>query len=284
MSEQDGLPQFVIIGAAKAATTWIQAQLQENPAIYMPDPEPHFFSREYERGEAHYRSWFEPAAATCAAIGEKSADYLSDPKVPPRMAAMIPNARLVLQLRDPVERAYSDYKMYFRRGLVSGTPEDYLRTTDNDYPRFLYDGLYGLHISRWLDHFAKEQMLAFLFEDVQMRPQAVVEAVSQHIGAKPAFDPELASERENDSRARLLPLSVRQLLAPLKSTVKPLRGNPLFESARSLMAREIDYPPLSDDLRQHLEDFYREDTALARELLGLNFARWHRNHTREAAS
>lgn len=274
MSSNGELPRFIIIGAAKAATTWIQAQLQANSAIFMPDPEPHFFSREFERGESYYRTWFERAPATASAIGEKSADYLSDPLVPARIAAMVPDAKLIVQLRDPVERAYSDYKMYFRRGSVGGSPEKYLTSPDNDYPRFLLDGLYGQHIERWLEHFPREQILVFRFKDVRSNPHDVVERVSRHIGVAPVFDEEAAKKRENDSKAHLLPLPVRKLLAPLKDSAKPLRGHPWFEGARSLLAREVAYPPLSGDLRRHLEEFYREDIALAEKLLDLDLSDW----------
>ncbi len=283
MSKHGRLPQFVVIGAAKAATTWIQAQLQSNTAIFMPDPEPHFFSREFDLGEDHYRNWFKPAPSDAKLIGEKSADYLSDPNVPARMAAMVPDAKLVVQLRDPVERAYSDYKMYFRRGLVGASPEDYLTTPDNDYPRFLCDGLYGRHIRTWLKHFSKGQILAFRFEDVKTRPREVVDMVSKHIGVDPVFDASLAEKRENDSRAQILPLPLRNLLAPLKDTVKPLRGKRWFEGARSVMAREISYPPLSADLRERLEDFYREDISIAEDLLGLDLSDWRREREELAA-
>lgn len=283
MGDRGKLPEFIVIGAAKAATTWIQAQLQANPAIYMPDPEPHFFSREYERGENHYRDWFKHAPSQVNAIGEKSADYLSDPAVPARIAAMVPDARLIVQLRDPVERAYSDYKMYFRRGLVSATPEDYLTSTDHEYRRFLCDGLYGQHIRKWLEYFPKEQILAFRFEEVKAKPRAVVEQVSRHIGIDPVFDETLAERPENDSRARLLPLPVRNMLAPLKDTVRPLRGKPWFEAARSLMAREVSYPPLSAELRTRLEDFYREDILLAEQLLELDLSSWHLERAAAAA-
>lgn len=278
MEPQGKLPHFIVIGAVKAATTWIQVQLQANPAIYMPDPEPHFFSREYQLGEQHYRNWFAPAPETASLIGEKSADYLSDPEVPARIAAMIPDARLVVQLRDPVERAYSHYKMFFRRGLVSASPETYLRNLDNEYPRFLLDGLYGQHIRNWLAHFDKEQVLAFRFEDVKKDARGIVERVSRHIGVEAVFDEAAANQRENDSKAHILPLAIRNLLSPLKETAKPFRGRPWFEGARSLLAKEIAYPPLSEELRAHLEKFYRDDILLTESLLGLELSSWRCRH------
>ena len=58
----DRLPEFIVIGAVKAATTWIAHHLRQNPAIYMPGPEPHFFSSEYDRGSDWYRSLFAEAS------------------------------------------------------------------------------------------------------------------------------------------------------------------------------------------------------------------------------
>src|SRR3546814_15149110 len=68
--------------AVKSATTWVLEQLQANPAIYMPDPEPHYFSSEYHRGEDYYRGFFASEGAAGRLRGEKSADYLAHPKAP----------------------------------------------------------------------------------------------------------------------------------------------------------------------------------------------------------
>ncbi|MBO9517203.1 MAG: sulfotransferase [Porphyrobacter sp.] len=270
----DWHPEFIVIGAAKAATTWIQMQLQANPAIFMPDPEPHYFSREFDKGEDFYASFFSGRPAGGALIGEKSADYLSHDEAPVRIAAMVPNVRLVVQLRDPVERAYSDYKMLFRRGTVGGRPEEYLSSLNSPEPRFLNDGLYGKHLSRWFDHFDREQVFAFLFEDVARDPEQVVRSTSEHIGAPVLFDPGLADKHENSSKSPLLPLPIRKALAPLKDTVRPVRGTRLFEGARSLLARQVAYPALKPDLRERLTEFYQRDIELTEALLGIDLSHW----------
>lgn len=274
MKQDRELPEFCVIGAAKAGTTWLQAQLQANPAIYMPDPEPHFFSREYRQGMSHYREWFAPALASDRLLGEKSADYLSHPDVPARLAEANPNAKLIVQLRNPVDRAYSDYKMFFRRGLVGKRPEDYLASLDNPLARFLFDGLYGKHLGRWLEHFPREQIFVFLFEELKACPLKITERVSRHLGVAPVYDERLVGRAENDSKAKLLPLALRNALAPLKDSVKPLRGNPVFENVRSLLAKEVTYPPLANDLRRSLQEFYLDDILLTEELLGLDLDSW----------
>lgn len=274
MTIQTGLPDFVIIGAAKSATTWIQVQLQANPAIYMPDAEPHFFSREYSKGLDYYRKWFADCPGWAALIGEKSADYLSDPQAPARLAEAVPDARLVVQLRNPVDRAYSDYKMFYRRGFVSHRPEEYLSRPDNPQPRFLRDGLYGQHLTEWLKHFDREQMLIFAYEEVSQDPMGVIERVCDHIGAPFAFGDLDVTRRENSSDELILPLPLRTLLAPFKQTVRPWRGKPWFEGPRSLLTREVHYPELPHGLSRKLQDFYRDDICLTEKLTGLDLSNW----------
>jgi Sulfotransferase family len=269
----NGLPSFIVFGAIKAATTWIQVQLQSNPQIYMPDPEPHYFSSDFERGEDFYRSFFKDAAAG-SLLGEKSADYLAHPLAAQRIAALLPDVRLVVQFRNPVDRAYSDYKMLYRRGTVRGKPEDYLSSFDNSQPRFLHDGLYAEHLQRWFDHFPSEQILPFLYDDVQADPRGTVAKVSAHIGVEAVFDPEGAKRRENDSAETFLPLPIRTALAPLKNTIKPLRSLPWFKATRGLLARPVGYPPLETELRDRMAELYARDVERLGTLIGRDLSNW----------
>lgn len=267
------LPHFIVIGAAKAATTWIAYQLRAKDCVYLPGPEPHYFSREFYRGERWYKGKF-TGARNGQYIGEKSADYLANERAAVRMAAMLPNVHLVAQLRSPVDRAYSDYCMLFRRGQVSGDIARQLNPTTTDAPRFLNDGLYARHLSRYLDHFPAEQMTIILYEDIKARPADVLEQTCDAVGIPRGNSPALLHARVNDGKAALVPLALRKLPQPLKDLVTPLRGNPLFEAARNLIARPIAYPPLSEDLRLRLEDFYHDDIVKLTQLVRRDLSAW----------
>lgn len=131
---------FLIIGAAKCATTWLQMSLAENPSVFMPEPELHYFSREYHRGSDWYRAQFAEAGAATI-IGEKSNSYLTEEPSAERIAHDLPHVKLIVQLRDPVQRAYSSYCMHLRRGAVTKDIRRYLdpdRKADGD--RFLDRG------------------------------------------------------------------------------------------------------------------------------------------------
>src|SRR3546814_14583551 len=132
------LPRFIIFGAVKAATTWLTYQLQQNPAVYLPDPEPHYFSSEFHRGLSWYGEFFR-GAAPGQLPGEKSADYLAHPDAARRIAALPPDPPWFVQHRIPLDRAYSDYRLLYRHGTVRGRPEDYPVRSTTPMPRFLDD-------------------------------------------------------------------------------------------------------------------------------------------------
>lgn len=275
------LPQFIIIGAIKGATTWLHHQLQHHPQVYLPAPEPHFFSQHYEQGLDFYRSFFSDAAPG-EMLGEKSADYLAHPLAAERIAQTLPDVRLVVQLRNPVDRAYSDYKMLYRRGTVTKGPEAYLHPNNREQPRFLADGLYASHLKRWLRLFPREQLLVLLFEDVKNAPIETVLTVCEHLRLPVHYSEEIGDTPRNDSSEQLLPMRIRSALAPLKQAVRPLRGNMIFEGVRRVLAREIRYPPLPGSVRNRLVDYYADDVAELEQLIGRDLSNWRAPRRRAA--
>ncbi|WP_379923353.1 sulfotransferase family protein [Erythrobacter sp. R86502] len=267
---------FIVIGAIKAATTWLQAQLHHHPDLIIPEIEPHFFTREHERGWDWYRSLFPRTKEPGTLWGEKTADYLAKTEAAERIRTAYPDAKLVVQLRNPIDRAYSDYKMLLRRGTISGPPEDYLRSMDNPQPRFLHDGLYAQHLRRWLNLFPRESILIFTFDDVRSQPQQTLEAVYNHIGARKQIDSEVLSRKFNDSGEKHLPLRVRKLLKPLKPIVRPFRNSAIFQRTHAQLAAEIKYPPLADETRKSLANFYFQDIEDLSKMLGRDLTYWIR--------
>ena len=267
------LPEFIVVGAAKAATTWIAHHLRERPDVFLPGPEPHFFSRFYDRGFDWYAKCFSDAQPG-QKIGEKSADYLAHPDVPARLATAIPAVRLIVQLRNPIERAYSDYCMFYRRGTVGSDVERQLRAGTAQFPRFLEDGLYHRHLSRFLDHFPREQIEIVLYDDIRERPQQVIARLESHLALEPSQMAMPLDRRMNDSEAPLLPLAMRRLLRPAKPIFRRFRGRPWLEGLRRQLARPVRYPPLSGEVRAYLTDYYAEDVDRLSGLLQRDLHDW----------
>jgi hypothetical protein len=248
---------FLIIGAAKCATTWLQKSLQRSPAFFLPDPELHYFSRDYHRGDEWYFSHFDPAPAT-AILGEKSNSYLTDPPAAERIHRAMPNVRLVAQIRNPVDRAYSDYCMLLRRGEVSRNIEDHLDPRTAGTKRFIHHGLYGHHFQRFIDMFGRDQLLILFYEDVRSAPEAQLRLLASHVGFAGDPPPPLR-EKLKDKEAAIVPGWLRSTLRPVRKVLDPIRNTTPLVTLRNAVARQVEYPALRPDLRARLQEFYSDD-------------------------
>jgi len=122
-------PNFFIVGVAQAGTTSLYAYLKDTPGVFMsPEKEPHYFQRKrpprkHDRGirkQSEYLKLFKGASED-KAIGEASPGYLSDPESAKLIHEAVPKSRIIILLRDPVERAYSAYLWRRAKGTVKQT-------------------------------------------------------------------------------------------------------------------------------------------------------------------
>jgi hypothetical protein len=177
-------PNFFIVGAANSGTTSLYRYLKQHSDVFMPAlKEPHYFAqvnpaheqrylRTIIRDEAAYLRLFRKAEGY-KAIGEASPSYLWDVKAPERIGSVIPDAKIIILLRDPVERAYSHYLMDVREGLQElpfrhALQKDWNRTKKGWSVSQLYVelGLYAEQVRRYLEVFGPEQTLILMFEDL----------------------------------------------------------------------------------------------------------------------
>ena len=173
------LPDFVIIGAAKSASTWLHLALRQHPAVYMPGSETQFFEDPYYHAVdlGPLQAALEPAP-TGALLGIKCPNYLCTPQCAPRLARHLPRARLIAILRNPVDRAISQYYHLIRSGRLPLVPPDvafaeYLAGRfDPPYARtiVLDFGRYAMGVENFYREFAPEQLL--LLTDLEMRTSA----------------------------------------------------------------------------------------------------------------
>jgi hypothetical protein len=235
------LPEFVIVGAAKAGTTSLYGWLGRHPFIRPAwKKEVHFFDYNHFRGADWYRSHF-PLESERAAFatehgrpfitGEASPSYISHPWVPERMAALLPDAKLIVALRNPVDRAYSQYQMSCRENEETLdfaaavraeearlAPERARLAADrryNSWPigcwSYLMRSRYAEQLERWLAHFPRAQFHFLTLEELARDPQPVLDAVHEFLGvpahAYPALQPlhtAAYSELDPELRAELV--------------------------------------------------------------------------------
>lgn len=269
-----GRVNFLIVGAAKSATTWLQRALQEHPGVYMPDPELHYFSREYHRGHDWYLAQFRLPASDLL-VGEKSNSYLDSDDAAERIRLAMPDVRLIAQLRNPVDRAYSDYCMLYRRGMVGSDIERHLDPRLDPAGRFLAGGHYARQLARFFERFPPDRMLVLLFDRMLADPTAQVARVHRFLALPPHW-PGTASTRVKEKAAPMLHPSVRRYLGWTKPLLSPVWNMPALGKVRRLLVGEISYPALPPELRRRLVDHYAREIDDLGRLIGQDLTPWLR--------
>lgn len=266
---------FLIIGATKSATTWLQKSLQADPAVFMPDPELHYFSREFESGDTWYLRHFDEAAGF-RVLGEKSNSYLADAAAAERIAQKLPRAKLVAQLRSPVERAYSHYCMMYRRGEVGRDVARYLDPRRPQETRLLSAGFYARQLQLYYDRFPAEQLLVTFYEAIRTGAEEQLATVRAFLGLPAEQASQFVQRKVKDKTTPMLGPRLRRLLGPVKPVVAPFRGSILFRRLHSALAGEIRYSPLPEDVRNRLVDYYASDVDTLGRLIGRDLSGWLR--------
>jgi len=196
------LPDFIIGGAPRAGTTWLYELLDRHPDVYMAKPlkpEPKFFLRDdlYAKGLAHYsQTWF-AGAGTEQTAGEKSTDYLESGPAAVRIARDLGHVKLVFILREPVDRAYSNYLWSRMNGLETESFETAIRLEEQrerDLPdrwrftrpfSYFSRGLYASLLEPYFNRFMAHQILVARFEDIRERPAELAASLHRFLGVSP---------------------------------------------------------------------------------------------------
>jgi hypothetical protein len=313
------LPNFFIVGAGKAGTTSLHRYLRQHPQIYMsPVKEPSYFAPEI-RGNAlgkaferHVRrqsrelpkhlkdglpvkplgwlasDWddylrlFQRAEAETA-IGEASAGYLWSETAAANIQARIPNARIVMILRDPAERAFSQYLHQLAVGLTKSTFRQHIEACMRGGPRelgihypFLEIGLYYRQVQRYLELFPRDRIRIYWFEEDWRQPARLLRDLFEFLEVDAGFQPDIARKYLERRAPRWAAmhyfLKEWRLWYPLRALVPPdLRTGVrqfVFRPARSLQLDPSD--------RQYLVDYYFEDVRKLAALLDRDLSAWLR--------
>jgi hypothetical protein len=158
-------PTFIGIGAQKCASTWIYDILADHPDVALShQKEINFFSYHYDHGLQWYEDNF-CATGKPVAFGEISPSYFHEPGVPERLRRHYPKVKLIVSLRNPVQRAISNHVHEIRIGHLTGDDLSLEKGLKNN-PMYVEQGLYAKHLQRWLDYFPREQILILLFDDI----------------------------------------------------------------------------------------------------------------------
>lgn len=191
-------PNFIGIGAQKCASTWIYRVLQDHPEVLVATPkELDFFSYFYGRGFQWYERHFQ-SKQNVRAIGEISPSYFCDPCAPYRINAYNSEMRIIITLRDPLERAYSNHLHEVRMGHFEGEDISFESGLRNN-PMYIEQSRYGTHLKNWFDVVPEERRLVLLQEEIKQSPDEQVRRIYNFLNIDEKHSPQFLNQRANRS-------------------------------------------------------------------------------------
>ncbi len=278
------MPEFFVgIGAQKCASTWLYQILSDHPEVALSaTKELDFFSHWYNRGYQWYEQHW-TLMPSVRVFGEVSPSYFCETAVPERLKRYNPNARILLSLRDPVDRAVSNHLHEIRLGHLKGPDLSFEFGLRNN-PMYLEQSRYGYHLSRWLQSFPAEQILILFMDDIENDPREVEIRVQQFLGIDTGHRSAALDRRSNVSHV----YRFRRLESARKSVrriVKKLGLDPLWKQSRSLGFQEVYrrlnrrptsevVAPIASDTKNRLREQLVDDMRLLESLSGRSLDNW----------
>jgi hypothetical protein len=254
---------FIVIGAMKAGTTSLYDYLNNHPQIYLhPAKELAFFAKPENKGRAElYARQFERAPDE-SVIGDVSTQYAKHPlwtDVPRRMAELVPEARLVYMVRDPIARIESHY----HHELLGGADLPPIDEDVRQNPLYVQVSSYAMQLALYEPHFRRDQMLVVVMEEFMRDKRTWMRTIFEHIGCDPEYVPTNLDTQSNVS-------SKRRKATPM---IRRIQANRLYNLVRWRVPRFVkrpivrllsatppsERPRLSPETRAWLADQLRDD-------------------------
>ena len=318
LSSSQTVPNFFIAGAPKAGTTSLYHWLAAHPQVYMsPIKEPSYFSlearpenfaSEYQENMrlqmAHVKSllrggsvqsqirgvvaeWEDylrlfAMATNETAVGEASVCYHWSKTAAQGIAERVPHARILLILRDPAERAFSQYLHYVSLGHVSTSFRQHILASLNPgdkfnrYHPFLEIGLYAEHLQRYFAVFPRNQIRIWLYEDTLAQPQIFHRQVMEFLNVDPNFVPDVSKRYHEVLVPKLLGITQHMRRTGAWRRLRDTIPAPLRPLLRKVAYRQRRTVRLAPKDREFLIDYYKDDIHRLQQLLDRDLSAWLR--------
>ena len=281
---------FIGIGAEKAGTTQVSEMLTLHPEICMSEPkEVSFFNKtesymqgghnkHYGKGLEWYKKHFGHQKEG-QILGEFTTVYLYDKVAPKNIYELYPDVKLIVCLRNPVERTFSQYIMYryfFQREKRS------FKEVIRQEKEFIDKSKYFEQISRYLQYFKKEQMIFLSLEEIKTKPRETMSRLYDFLGVKADFVPANIKGKANAAKQLRFPIVNRitritgEILADLNlsSWANYLKNMSIYQKFKQANSKKIEYPTIDQESKAYLQSVFLEDIEQLETLLNLNLSDW----------
>ena len=272
------LPDFLVIGTQKAGTTWILRKLDAHPNVFMAPRQLHFFDREFHRGLDWYRAQFAGAGEGQLA-GEKTTEYFDTATIDTvsmRIAETCPDCKLMVILRNPVDRAWSAQTHHVNVGRVPLPADPQSAVFDHDtgasggtgHFRFIERGFYARQLRTLYDRVDPSRVLVLVFEDdIVARPERGWAKACSFLGLPEA---KLMDASRPENQVRLSPIACR--LSFLMRRVPKARG--ALRRIDGFLGMKPWAPKMTPDTRERLQRIYEKPNRELFDLIGRDVDSW----------
>ena len=276
-------PNFIGIGAQKCATTWIYEILRDHPEVTLSHKkEIDFFSYHYDHGMQWYKDNFVDSAQS-KVVGEISPSYFHEPAVPQRVKHHMPQAKLIVSLRDPLQRSISNHKHEVRVGHFSGDDLSFEAGMANN-PMYVEQGLYAKHYSRWCEYFPPEQIFVVFYEDIVKDRYAVAKNIYRFLDIDENHQSAAVDNKSNPGHINRF-AGLEKFRNSLHYGAKRIGLDSVWDLAGKLglrwlygrlnkMPADALIPQMSDTARLEVRNYFNEDTRRLRELIDGPYPQW----------
>lgn len=274
------LPTFLGIGVPRSGTTWLHELFQTHPEVYVPKyrKEIHFFNKNYKRGIGWYEKFFpsDVRARKYRAIGEITPFYLFYDECIERILKIPSITKLIVNLRNPVDRAYSYYGVMIQNGKCVGSFEECI----SQHPVILQQSYYSEQLKKYLHHFGREQVLVLIYE------QTIASSISKTKEILADFlDIDVEGFPSTAGVARVAVSGIPKAHAAylffdkIAWRLKDMRLDCIVSWSIKLGIKRLfgkkHFPPkMKEETRQYLKDLYKHEIQKLESLLGTNLDCW----------
>ncbi len=271
------LPSFFVIGPPRTGTSWLHEVLSKRASLSHPTKETRFFDRYFDRGLEWYHSHYRKAAPG-RPVGEVAPTYFASPEARERIAALIPQARIVCTFRNPVDRVVSLYRLKRAYGFI---PWNFEEALERD-PELMESSRYSTHLKEWQKTFGHSQVLVTMHEDMQADPQGYLDRLVDFIGvprlALVASHKRRVLTSEDMTEPRNYYLTRGAILLSEWSRARQLDS--VVAAAKKLGALKLfvgggpPFPEVPSTQRAKLRELFRPDVDELESLLNRNLSSW----------